>query len=100
MSYYECHITMMTSEDISKHDIQQVVESYQWKFSAIDGDPILGDGVKCYATMHYAAKQTVQDVIQKVKSLSKFISMHGITVIRDKVELVLYDTKQVNTEAA
>lgn len=40
-AYYECHITI---ESANKDKTKQAVEVLGWKFSAIDGDPVLGTG--------------------------------------------------------
>lgn len=77
-------------------DIEKAVISVGWKFSSIDGDPILGEGIKCYATKHFPVKIDVEQVIENVKGVSKALSDLGHNVIRDKVELVVYDSKLVN----
>lgn len=91
--YYECHVTMMCEkiEVIEEH-----VSLLGWKFSCIDGDPILGEGLKCYATKHYPAAMSATDVIRNVQSIALQLSSKGHNVIRDKVELVIYDSKLVN----
>lgn len=90
--YHECHVTM-ESKDIAL--VETHVKDIGWKFSCIDGDPILGDGIKCYATKHFPSKCDVNDVVNNVKAASEQLSMYGHKVIRDKVELVVYDSKLV-----
>lgn len=90
MSYYECHITMKGNPVVLKPQ----VEVSGWKFSAIDGDIDLGDGVKCYATMHYPARNMAEEVIATVKGYAGAYKFLGIDVLRSKVELVIYDSKQ------
>lgn len=90
MSYYESHITMLGTPETLK----PLVEEIKWKFSAIDGDPVLGEGIKCYATMHHSAKHTIEDVISYVKAASQALRQKNIKILRSKVELVLYDTKR------
>jgi hypothetical protein len=93
-NYYECHVTMLGDPD----KIEKDTNSIGWKFSKIDGDPILGVGIKCYATKHFPAKDVVGDVVEKVKGVSLFMRLAGHQVLRDKVELVVYDSKLVVIE--
>lgn len=89
MEYYECHITMMGKPlDLKKH-----VEERKWKFSAIDGDPSLGDGIKCYATRHYNSKIPKDEVLRQMINTANFLRFLDIDVIREKIELVIHDTK-------
>lgn len=91
--YYEAHITITGFRD----EIKTVVENYGngWKFSAIDGDIVLGEGVKCYATKHYK-KDIYNDVMiaklqEEVKQYKKLLGGAGV-VVRSKVELIIYDS--------
>jgi hypothetical protein len=96
--YYECHITMRGNPK----DIKPLVESFNWKFSAIDGDPVLGNGVLCYATRHYNARWQKQSIIDEMRIVAAQLSQKAPVeeVLREKVELVVYDTKQAPKELA
>ncbi len=95
-SYYECHVTMLGDPE----KIKPIVESLtNWKFSAINGDPVLGDGVKCYATYFYKARFDQASVVSALHSIAQILNEAGCNVIRRKVELVMYDDRSsaVNT---
>lgn len=87
--YYECHITMLGDPEI----LRPMVENIRWKFSAIDGDPVLGEGLKCYATMFYNEKIDEKVVLSLLLGNSEALKSMGAHVLRDKVELVIYDSK-------
>jgi hypothetical protein len=87
--YYECHVTMLGDPK----EIRPLVEQTKWKFSAIDGDPVLGDGIKCYATMFYNNKMHEIDVLKRLEGTADYLEIMGVKVIRRKVELVIYDDK-------
>lgn len=87
--YYECHITI----EGERKAVEEAVTATGWKFSAIDGDPSLGEGVKCYATMHYNNRIPVYEVIDTVNQAASNLRSRGITVVREKVEMVVYDTR-------
>lgn len=84
---FECHITMRGKPD----DIRPKVEKEQWSFSCIDGDPLLGAGVKCYATNHFPKEMSVDAVIKELKNTVKSLQNEGVIVIRMKIELIIYD---------
>lgn len=89
--YYECHITI---ESANQHMSEMKVMSVGWTFSAIDGDPVLGKGVKCYATKHFnSTKNSLEEVIAFVDFAAAAINDSVSKVIRRKVELVVYDTR-------
>lgn len=90
--YYECHVTMIGVAAEIEHSVSKI----GWKFSKIDGDPILGEGIKCYATKHYPVKIEANDVVTFVREASSAMKNCGHTVLRDKVELVIYDSKLVH----
>jgi hypothetical protein len=77
-----------------KEQIKAFVESKGWKFSAIDGDPTYGEGVKCYATKHYNYKKLkLGRVDVLVHSLGQYLRDQGVRVMREKVELVCVDRR-------
>ena len=91
--YYECHITMRGDKAI----IQPLVEKAGWKFSCIDGDPVLGDGILCYATKHYSHNEAKDWVVLCMNRAAE--ELKECNVIRQKVEFVLYDTKWKSKKA-
>ncbi len=98
-SYYECHVTIICPEGPDddhcdpRNTLKDIIKSNKWKFSQIDGDIALGDGVKCYATTHYNARTDMEVVVSKLHTLADLIASRGFKVIRRKVELVVYDDR-------
>lgn len=88
-SYYECHITLLGQPEL----IKPHVEDIKWKFSCINGDPVLGEGVKCYATTFYNVKLTESRVLENLNNAAEQLAANGIEVIRRKIEKVIYDSK-------
>lgn len=89
-TYYECHITLNGDPEI----IQWAVENMKWKFSKIDGDPVEGAGVKCYATKHYNAKHASNAVVAILMHSATVLGAYPtIEVTRRKVELVIFDDR-------
>jgi hypothetical protein len=84
---YECHITF------NRADAEQIEGgplSIGWKFSKIDGDPVLGQKVYCYLTAHdidYAS------MFQKMWATIYAVRDHGIEVVRAKIEHIVYDER-------
>mgnify|MGYP001557371176 CR=1 FL=1 len=91
-TYYECHITIESTLP-NKETIKKHVEKLKWKFSAIDGDIVMGDGVKYYATRHYNSRNKVEDIITILVETAQAIKDKGYKVTRRKVELVLFDDR-------
>lgn len=90
--YYECHITIEATPGC-RHFIQLQVERLKWKFSAIDGDIILGDGTKFYATRHFNHRLESTEVLDHLFEAARHLESQKIKVIRKKIELVIYDDR-------
>lgn len=88
-SYYESHITMLGKPE----ELRPFVETLGWKFSAIDGDPTLGPGVKCYATQHNRVSLSQTVVLSALNVSADWLENQGIEVIRRKVEKVIHDDR-------
>lgn len=86
--YYECHVTFKQQPGV---DTKAAVQAIGWTYSAIDGDPILGDGVKAYATKHFNKSKPLQDVKDELDIAAGELRTFGAAVIRKKIELVVYD---------
>lgn len=89
-TYYECHITL---EAPTLPVLKNLIETLKWKYSRIDGDPVMGAGVKQYATRHYNARLPVEEVLTELHKTADKIAEYGFKVTRRKVELVLYDDR-------
>jgi hypothetical protein len=90
VTYYEAHITMMGERD----QVQLLVEGLGWKFSCIDGDPVLGAGVKCYATHFMNPRRfTRSEAINDLNIVADKLESMGAIVTRRKIEEVIYDDR-------
>ncbi len=88
-NYFECHITMLGDPK----EIEPLVKNTGWKFSAINGDPVLGDGVKCYATMLFSSLKTEKFCLDMLLITANLLQGAGVEVLRRKVERVIYDDR-------
>lgn len=84
--YYESHITMEGDPKILEYWVRQA----GWKFSAIDGDPNLGSGVKCYATKQTRGDMNRDFVRQNLELTANVLSTHA-KVLRRKIGVVIFD---------
>lgn len=87
--YYEAHVTMTGDRNL----LEEVIKSVRWKFSAIDGDPNLGEGVKLYATRQYNKKIGEEMAVQLLKDMAEYLVFCGATILRRKIELVIFDDR-------
>jgi hypothetical protein len=88
-SYFECHVTMLGHAT----EIRPEVERRKWKFSMIDGDPVLGDGIKCYATKLFNRRVGQDKVTEELLTIANELKNLGFTVLRRKVEMVIFDDR-------
>lgn len=93
--YYELHVTFVEPGDFDRELPRP------WKYSRIDGDPVLGDGTKSYATRQ--AKRDGSDQLPRLVAMlsdcAAYLSTRGCRVLRQKVELVTFDTKEFEVPA-
>lgn len=88
-TYYEAHITM-TGDRIA---LEAATKAVGWRFSAIDGDANLGDGVKLYATRQMNSRLGDDKDIEGLSLVADIMRAAGADVLREKVEVVIYDTR-------
>lgn len=100
MRYYECHITLESDPHFDVSKIKAAVENLHWKFSAIDGDPSLGVGVKCYATAHFNERMGDVAVLKTLNAVADKLYEQGAQVVRRKIELVIHDTRSNSVKVA
>lgn len=95
--YYECHITFEGSPgDNSKGrvDGEAACASHRWKFSVIDGGPIMGGGSRMYATRHFNQRVPTKDIWNLMQLVRRdFEKGYGLKVTRCKIELVTHDER-------
>ena len=94
-SYYEAHVTMTGD----RSTLKAATEGVGWRFSAIDGDANLGDGLKLYATRQMNSKIGDDAAISILSEAANFLSSSGATILREKVEVVIYDTRSSKVRA-
>ena len=85
---FESHITCLGHEE----KVKEVGKAMGWSFSKIDGDPVLGQGVKCYLTRH--ARDYVKlhgDMMQVKRELQD--KDVNVPVLRTKIELIMHDER-------
>ena len=87
--YYEAHVTMVGVPT----KLRPIVEKIGWKFSAIDGDIDLGEGLKCYATRQMNKRLGEEAVIAMLNSAAGDLEKDGAHILRRKVELVIFDNR-------
>lgn len=86
---FELHLTFPASQ---REMVRQVAKTApQWTFSAIDNDPILGPGVKCYLTSY---DKDYGNAVSKVRAMGLYCAQNGLLPLREKVEMIVYDTKE------
>lgn len=94
-SYFECHVTMEAAPE-DRGRVEDAVNAIGWKFSAIDGDIVMGVGVKFYATRHFNARFAESDVLARLLHAAAQIGLAGIKVTRRKVERVIFDDRSAS----
>lgn len=89
---FEAHITLAQEDRTAAEDLANV---FGWVFSEISGCPILGQGQYCYLTGYDP------DAIVLLAEMSILVGLargRGLTVHREKIERIVYDTKTCRNE--
>ena len=84
---YECHITI-NAKDASIGTV--IANARKWKTSEIARDPLLGDATFFYLTVH---RSSLPAIYKEMKTTVYLLKESGIEVLREKIELIVYDTK-------
>lgn len=92
---YECHLTFEAkwAKQIEEASDALTQAGVPWKFSKIDGDPILGENIYCYLTKH---SENGWSMIEEVPLVMNFTIVEPIRV---KLEKIMYDTKTGTDES-
>lgn len=85
---FECHVTVPRQHAA---EAEKVAKEVHWKFSQIDGDPVLGKETFAYLTTH---DTDYSRMMRRMSSLSDRLDGLGVEVLREKIELIMYDTKK------
>lgn len=91
--YYECHITIDITQldEVRKMGLEYEIKDRGWSYSNITDDPILGPGVKAYATKHLNKKMPMVGVHERTERMANHLHGIGFKVNRVKIEMVVYD---------
>ena len=84
---FECHVTCGL---LHKKQCEPIAAELHWKTSQIERDPVLGNATYFYFTT-YDADYVI--LFNKMRYLSMVLTRHLIPVIREKIELIMYDSK-------
>lgn len=84
---YECHITTTVADE---PEAAAVASALGWKTSEIKRDPLLGDASHFYLTAH---DTSFPRLYVKMKRTAAELKQLNCTVLREKIELIVYDTK-------
>lgn len=84
---YECHITTTIGDADAA---ERIAATFGWKTSEIKRDPVLGDASHFYLTAHDSNYLRLH---QKMIMAADDLRNLGCMVLREKIELIVYDTK-------
>jgi hypothetical protein len=91
---FEGHITCPAEDSGIMNDVVSTSHrhdpGFRWTYSRIDGDPILGKGVKAYLTT-YSSDYKV--LLGRLKGMYHALIAEGVKPMRLKIELICYDER-------
>lgn len=90
MPKFEAHITCPREEGGGIMELLRKKQITSWGFSAFDADPVLGDKPYFYLTMYSADEKLLKKAANLMAAL---LTQEGHSVLRQKIERIIYDTK-------
>lgn len=89
MAKYEAHITCPRSDG---KKIKKFIDAFEpgWKYSAFDADPLMGNKPFAYLT---AYDPSPVSLLRRMTNIVSVLGDLDITVLRQKIERIVYDTK-------
>lgn len=93
---FECHVTLTRPQDGPNRafDINKILgiayDLGPWKSSEIARDPVLGEDTYFYLTAH---SDNLVDMYAMMGKLTGALRTNDIKVIREKIEMTIYDSK-------
>ena len=85
---FECHITGQVKD---AKVLELIARAEHWKTSEIKRDPVLGDDSYFYLTSH---DTNLTKMMGRMNSVTAQMNAAGCKVIREKIEVIIYDTKR------
>lgn len=83
---YEAHLTF---DKVYSSQVQAYSKDTSWRFSQIDGDPVLGLGPRCYLTSY---DESYDQLKTRMEHMHRHFVQHGVQVSRRKIEEIVYDS--------
>lgn len=96
---YECHLTLpldelhrTLGELYAAQSKEAAVEQKKpmWTTSEIERDPVLGKASYFYLTTH---DTDLESMLRRMRYAARYILAHRGKVLREKIELIVHDTK-------
>lgn len=84
---FECHITI---PKVNAEVGEMVAKALHWKWSCIDGDPVLGRQAFGYLTTHGDEFFALRE---RMRQATHDLLCQGVPVIREKIEKIVYDRR-------
>lgn len=88
---FECHITLSLPDEAGQERLVEFMDGWGWKTSIFHGDPLLGEKSFFYLTRHNV---NYDELFAEMELTAKVVSGMGFTVVRKKIEEIVYDTKR------
>lgn len=85
---FEAHITVTLKDAVRA---QEKADLFKWKTSQIARDIILGEDTYFYLTAH---SEDLPSILEDMKFVAKCLESEGVKIVRQKIEAIIFDTKE------